>query len=98
MSSTDPDEVVRLITASNYVQAHVWEQALRAAGIECRVVGDYLTASVGGVPGVPAEIWVHRNDLERARGLLEEAKAAPEEDGPGEESAEGPQGEGEPPA
>jgi hypothetical protein len=79
MSDMHDDEVVRAITAANYVQAHIWEQALRDAGVRCRVVGDELAASVGGLPGVPAEIWVHQEDLERAKQILEEVAAAPEE-------------------
>jgi len=79
MADMHDDEVVRAITAANYVQAHIWEQALHDAGIRCRVVGDDLTASVGGLPGVPAEIWVHRDDLDRAKQILEEVEAAPEE-------------------
>src|SRR5262245_39211329 len=78
MQEPHPDDVVCAITAANYVQAHVWEEALRDAGIRCKVVGDYLTASVGGLPGLPAEIWVHRDDLARAKEVLEEAGASPE--------------------
>ena len=84
MSEENPEDVVRAITAANYVQAHVWEQALHDAGIRCKVVGDYLTASVGGLPGLPAEIWVHRDDLARAKEILEEAGASPEEAPPDE--------------
>ena len=79
MSEENPEDVVRAITAANYVQAHVWEQALHDAGIRCKVVGDYLTAGVGGVPGVPAEIWVREKDLARAKQILEAANADPEE-------------------
>ena len=77
MSSMHEDEVVPVITTTNYVQAHIWEQALRDAGIRCKVVGDELTAGIGGISGVPAEIWVHKDDIDRATKVLEEVKAAP---------------------
>jgi hypothetical protein len=64
------DDVVRLITASNPAQAHVVEQALRAEGISCRVVGDYLGASFGNLPGLQPEIWVHQRDRARAEEVL----------------------------
>src|SRR5438445_52987 len=52
MSAASPDDVVRLATAQKPVQAHVWEQALREAGIKCKVVRAYddagaLLAEVG---------------------------------------------------
>jgi hypothetical protein len=65
-----PDDIVRVGTASNPQEAYLWQQALQEEGIQCRVVGDYLDAGVGDVPGIRPEVWVHRNDLERARALL----------------------------
>jgi hypothetical protein len=64
------DDIVRLTTADNPAQAHLWCEALQEEGIDCRVVGDYLDAGVGDVPGIRAELWVHRNDLARAQELL----------------------------
>jgi hypothetical protein len=82
------DDVVRAITTPNYAQAHIWEQALRDEGIRCQVVGDYLAAGgFGGVPGVPAEIWVHQDDLARAKEILEEIHAEPEKFPPQEQPA-----------
>src|SRR2546430_12477086 len=75
MSTMGEDEVVRAITTTNYLQAHIWEQALRDAGIRCKVVGDELMASVGGISGTPAEIWVHKDDLDQAREILEELES-----------------------
>ena len=84
--STDPsDDIVRLVTAPNPAQAHIWEQGLREAGIRCKVVGDYLDASFGDIPGIRAEIWVHRGDLARA----EEVLRAAQQSSPGEETEEG---------
>jgi len=75
MSTMGEDEVVRATTTTNYIQAHIWEQALRDAGIRCKVVGDELMASVGGISGTPAEIWVHKEDLDQAREILEELES-----------------------
>jgi hypothetical protein len=77
----DPHDVVRLTTAANPVEAHILEQALLAEGIRCRVVGDYLGAGFGDVPGVRPEVWVHRDDLAAAEAVLEAGahKAAEDE-------------------
>ena len=44
---------------------------LEAEGIRCEVVGDYLNAGLGDIPGLKAELWVHQEDVERARGVLQ---------------------------
>ena len=79
MSTMGEDEVVRAITTTNNIQAHIWEQALRDAGIRCRVDGDELVAGVG-LPGMPAEIWVHKEDLDRAREILDKLEATHSEE------------------
>ena len=68
------DDIVRLASAINPLQAHIWEQALKEAGIRCRVVGDFLDADVGDIPGVSAEVWVHRDDLARAEEVLRQGQ------------------------
>ena len=75
--SIDPsDDIVRLATAPNPAQAHIWEQALTQAGVRCKVVGDYLDAGLGDIPGMRAEIWVRRDDVTRAEGVLREMHEA----------------------
>jgi hypothetical protein len=75
--SIDPsDDIVRLATAPNPAQAHIWEQALTQAGVRCKVVGDYLDAGLGDIPGMRAEIWVRRDDVTRAEGVLREMQEA----------------------
>jgi hypothetical protein len=76
MATEHEDDIVRLATATNPFQAHVWEQALKRAGIRCKVVGDYLDAGFGDVPGVRAEIWVHRDDLAQAQRVINEGEEA----------------------
>jgi hypothetical protein len=79
------DDVVRLATAANPVQAHVWEQALTEEGIRCKVVGDYLDAGLGDIPGLSPELWVHRHDLARGQAILRRGQEAATE-GPADEA------------
>jgi len=85
MSTEPDDEIVCLATAENPFQAHVWEQALKDEGIRCKVVGDYLDASLGDIPGLKAEVWVHRDDLARAEAVLRRGQDDSSEEGAGDE-------------
>jgi len=76
MSADPSDDIVRLATVPNPAQAHLWEQALRQAGVRCKVVGDYLDAGIGDIPGLRAEIWVHREDVAAGEEVLRELQAA----------------------
>ena len=80
MSSEQHDDVVRLVTAENPAQAHIWQQAIEDAGIKCTVVGDYLDASFGDLPGLKPELWVHRRDLRRAEAIINSRMALDDED------------------
>jgi hypothetical protein len=72
MSDRHRDEVVRLVTAGSPPEAHLWQQALEGRGVPCRVVGEYLGGFGVVYPGHPVpELWVHRDDAERARAALE---------------------------
>src|SRR2546429_348302 len=71
---------VRLATAANPFEAHLWEQALKDEGIKSHVVGDYLDAGVGDVPGLYPEVWVHEDDLARAQEILRRHQASHTED------------------
>ena len=79
MSANPSDDIIRLATAPNPAQAHLWEQALRQAGVRCKVVGDYLDAGLGDVPGIRSEIWVHRDDFDRAKAILDAHPQSPRE-------------------
>ena len=74
------EDIVRLKTATNPVEAHLWREVLEAEGIPCRVVGDYLDAGVGDIPGIRAELWVHRGDVERAQAALDAHEGRSEEE------------------
>jgi hypothetical protein len=84
MSTAPSDDIVRLATAENSVQAHIWEQALKDEGIRVQVVGDYLEAGFGNLQGVTPELWVHSDDVERAKAILDEHRAAELENPPDE--------------
>jgi hypothetical protein len=70
MSSDDQHDLVRLAAAANPFQAHVWQQALEQEGIRCQVLGDYLDAGFGDIPGMMAEVWVESADATRAEAIL----------------------------
>ena len=74
MSTDHSDDIVRLVTAPNPVDAHIWQQALDTEGIQCHVVGDFLDAGIGDIPGFKAEIWVHRDDLARAQAVINQGQ------------------------
>jgi hypothetical protein len=76
-------DIIRLLTANHPAQAHLWRAALEAEGIESKVVGDYLDAGVGDIPGARAELWVRREDVDRAMAIInaEPATTAVEEEG-----------------
>jgi hypothetical protein len=64
------DDIVCVATAANATEAHQWRTALEEAGIRCRVV-DHLDAEWWKGPCPRAEVWAQREDLERARAVLE---------------------------
>jgi len=79
MANDHPDDLVRLVTAPNPADAHIWQQALEAEDIRSHVVGDYLGAGIGDIPGMTAEIWVHRDDLARAEEVLRRGQEVSDE-------------------
>jgi len=80
MSANPDDEIVRLLTAPNPAEAHIWEQALRDEGIKAKVVGDFLDAGLGDIPGMKAELWVRRGDAERAMEILRRSQESEPDD------------------
>jgi hypothetical protein len=77
--SKNQHDVVRLAAAANPFQAHLWQQALEEEGIRSTVLGDYLEAGIGDIPGMAAEVWVNAGDLERAETILREHQNRSEE-------------------
>lgn len=72
MNTEHPDDIVCLLKAANPAEAHILQNALEEEGIQCHVVGDYLDAGIGDVPGMRAELWVHQPQLEKAKRIIEE--------------------------
>lgn len=70
MHSENQSDLVRLAAAANPFQAHIWEHALQGEGIPCQVLGDYLDAGIGDIPGIRAEVWVEAVDRARAEEVL----------------------------
>jgi len=81
MNAKDQHDIVRLAAAANPFQAHIWQQALEQEGIRCQVLGDYLDAGIGDIPGISAEVWVTAADVARAEEILREHKGRYGEDG-----------------
>jgi hypothetical protein len=82
MSGSADNRIVQLATASNPQEAALWQQALEAEGIRCRVVGEALGSFGVVYPGsVQREIWVFESDVDRARTVLQSSRK-------GEESAQ----------
>ena len=79
MHPTDHHEIARLAAAANAFQAHIWQQSLQQEGIRCQVLGDYLEAGIGGIPGIGAEVWVEAADLARAEAILDHHRGRSEE-------------------
>jgi hypothetical protein len=84
------NEIARLAEAANPFQAHIWQQALQEEGIRCQVVGDYLEAGIGDIPGMGAEVWVEAADLARAEAILDQHRGRSERAGQPEESPQVP--------
>ncbi len=70
MSSNSQHTLVRLVGAANPFQAHIWQQSLEQEGIRCQVLGDFLDAGLGDLPGLSAEVWVDSADYARAEAIL----------------------------
>ncbi|HEY8504949.1 MAG TPA: DUF2007 domain-containing protein [Gemmataceae bacterium] len=63
------DEIVRAATGS-LVQVKLWQQILKEAHIPSKVVGDDLSQSFGtALPG-SVELWVRKEDEEKALAAL----------------------------
>jgi hypothetical protein len=61
------------VTSGSLMQVECWHGLLQNAGIECKVLGDNLTAGLGtALPG-SVELWVHAADVGEARAVLAEA-------------------------
>ncbi len=69
MTHTDHDIVK--VYAGSMVTAELYQQALTEAGIESKVLGLSLTASIGQVFTDSVELWVKSEDAPRAAEVIE---------------------------
>ncbi len=80
MAEKTAEDIVRLTNARDLQEAHLLKQALEQEGIPCQVVGDYLTEGHGiGFCFAYPELWVFRDDVEKARAILEKYQKDPGE-------------------
>ncbi len=71
----DDSNIVEIYSAANSIDAYAMANALKAAGIKARVVGDYLGMGSGGLPlgqSTAPKVWVHKEEEAQARELLKE--------------------------
>jgi hypothetical protein len=65
----DPNDLVRVSTGS-LTEVQYMHDLLEDAGIESRVVGDNLAASLGTALPDSVELWIHRDDATAAKAAL----------------------------
>ncbi|MCI0700335.1 MAG: DUF2007 domain-containing protein [Planctomycetia bacterium] len=66
----DEHDVVKVYTGP-LVTVELYQQALRDAGIESKVVGTELTAGLGTAIPESVELWVKSEDFEKAKSAIE---------------------------
>lgn len=76
----DASDVVRVASGS-LVEVELWQGALTEAGVTSRVVGTELSAGFGSALPGSIELWVSREDLDKAEAAIRYAAVHP----PGEE-------------
>ena len=69
MSTHDEHDVVKVYTGT-LVTAKLYQQALKDAGVESRVVGLELAASFGTAIPNSVEVWVRSADAEKAAAAI----------------------------
>ncbi len=68
-----------LARADNALQASIWADTLRAAGIRCELRNTALSGALGEIPFLECapQVWIERDhDESRAREILQQLKAA----------------------
>jgi hypothetical protein len=63
--TTETHDVVR-VASGEMVTMELYQQALREAGVESKVVGDALGTSFGTAIPNSIELWVREEDAEKA--------------------------------
>jgi hypothetical protein len=65
----DPNDVVTVYSGP-MVTVETYKHVLAEAGIESRVVGEALASSFGTALPDSVELWVHQQDLEKAKAAI----------------------------
>ncbi|MBY0456108.1 MAG: DUF2007 domain-containing protein [Gemmataceae bacterium] len=73
--NSQPDDIVRVYSGP-LALVETYQQTLREAGIDSRVVGTELAGGFGSALPNATELWVHGADLPRAVELLAEEERA----------------------
>ncbi len=68
--SHDPNDVVK-VYAGTFETVEIYQQIMKEAGIESRVVGGALTSVFGNAIPDTVELWVHRRDGESATATIQ---------------------------
>ena len=74
----EPNEDVVKVYSGSMVSAELYQQALKEAGIESRVVGLSLTASFGSAIPDSVELWVKSEDADKATAAIKQFEAEKE--------------------
>lgn len=74
MTPSDEHDVVKVYSGT-VVSAELYQQALREAGVESKVVGLDLTASFGTALSGSVEVWVRSEDAEEAVAAIKRFEA-----------------------
>ncbi|MFO0825488.1 MAG: hypothetical protein U0792_20605 [Gemmataceae bacterium] len=72
--SRDPNDVVRVYSGP-LSEVEMYQQVLREAGIESKVVGTDLSAGMGSVLSNPIELWIHSGDMDKAIAAVKQHEA-----------------------
>ena len=72
--SEQNDNIVK-IAHGPLVQIELWQQVLKDAGIESRVVGTDLSSSFGSALPGSLELWVHEADQAKAEAAIQLAES-----------------------
>lgn len=76
--NTDPNSPEKLVTVPTDIEAGALITALAAYGVEANSTGGYTAGFRAEAPG-SVQIWVRRQDLEKARAALEKIDQSSEE-------------------
>lgn len=70
----------RLVRADNLLQASIWAESLRAAGIRCELRNTVLSGAMGEIPFLECapQLWLANDaDEARATAILDELRRPP---------------------